>query len=132
MLRVIKFMGFRSRRCVVQIARALLLSLFFSQVALAASGCMMPSSELFNGLSQTQHSCCDQPEMNANLCVVHCTADSQAHDHHSFTAPVVPLAAGPFTRVPSVERPPTVAIRQSILLRATVPPISILFCSFLI
>lgn len=70
--------------------------------------------------------------MNANLCVAHCTADSQAHDQSSFTVPVVPPAMGSFTVVPIIERLTIEATPQPFLSRATAPPILILFCSFLI
>ena len=132
MLCVHSFMRFRSYRFVVRIARALLLSLFFSQVALAASGCLMPSSDLAKALSQANQSCCDESGMNVNLCIAHCTADSQTYDHYSFTVPAVPPATGPFTVVPVIDRPTIVAASQSVLPRATAPPIPILFCSFLI
>ncbi len=132
MLCVYRFMRFRSYRSVVRIARALLLSLFFSQVALAASGCIMPSSDLAKALSQANQSCCDESGMNANLCIAHCTADSQTLDHYSFTGPAVPPATGAFMVVPVIERRTIVATPQSVLPRATPPPIPILFCSFLI
>ena len=132
MLCVYRFTRFRSYRSVVRIARALLLSLFFSQVALAASGCLMPSSELAQVLSHAKHTCCDESGMNANLCIAHCTADSQTLDHYSFTVPAVPPATGAFKVVPVIERRTIVATPQSVLPRATAPPIPILFCSFLI
>lgn len=128
----VKSIRFCSYRFVVRIARALLLFLFFSQVALAASACLMPSSELDKVFSQPKHSCCDEPGMNANLCVAHCTADSQAHDQSSFSVPVVPQTLGSFMVVPVIERPTIVAKPASLLPRATAPPIPILFCSFLI
>lgn len=128
----LKFMTFHSYRSLVRIARALLLFLFFSQVALAASGCLMPSSELAMALNQAKHTCCDESGMNANLCIAHCTADSQTHEQYSFTVPVIPPAVGPYMVVPDIERPTIVATPQSVLPRATAPPIPILFCSFLI
>ena len=132
MLCVYRFTRFRSYRYVVRIARALLLSLFFSQVALAASGCLMPSSELTQVLSQAKHTCCDESGVNSNLCIAHCTANSQTHDQYSFTVQAVPPATGRFMVVPAIDRPTIVATPQSVLPCAATPPIPILFCSFLI
>lgn len=92
----------------------------------------MPSSELAKVLSQAKDTCCDESGVNSNLCIAHCTADSQTYDQYSFTVPAVPPATGPFMVVPVVEQPTIVAAPQSVLPRAIAPPIPILFCSFLI
>jgi hypothetical protein len=132
MLSIVSFMRFRSKRCASRIARALLLFMLFTQAALAYGACLAPSNQLAETLSQAQQSDCDDLAMNANLCVAHCTADSQTLDHHSCNVPVVVSAVGAFVVVPVFQRPEIAAAPSSLLPAATAPPIPILYCSFLI
>jgi hypothetical protein len=130
MLCIVSFVRLRSKRCDSRIARVLLLSMLFTQMALAGSGCLAPPSELANILKHAQRSSCG---MNANLCLVHCTAQCQTHDHDNFTVPVLLPATGAFIVVPRIEQPKIVAAApQCPLPVATAPPIPILYCSFLI
>jgi hypothetical protein len=106
--------------------------MLFGQAALAYNACLAPPNQLAKTLTHTQQSDCDDAAMNANLCVAHCTADSQTLDHPSCAVPVDLTAADVYLVVPVPERlriaPPISALRPV----AIAPPIPILYCSFLI
>ena len=74
-------MTLSSRHCIRQIARTVLVFLFFTQAALAMSGCLMPAAGLAKVMDEVQTSDCNNAgSMNLNLCHAHCTADQQSLD----------------------------------------------------
>jgi hypothetical protein len=116
----------------VAVVRALLLSLLFAQIALAASGCLMPTGEVAKIVSETQDAACDEPAMNTSLCLAHCTADLQSADHYSVALPEVTLALLPFIVVPLAQQNYVATSAQTTVPRALPSPVPILFCSLLI
>jgi hypothetical protein len=122
----------RSSHRLFRIARVLLVCLVFTQAALAASGCFMSSAGFANVAATAETADCDDTgSMNLNLCLAHCSADSQSLD-----ANVLPVVAPPpalLLVVPLAihsELPPRP--RFTSVERTSDPPIPIRFCSFLI
>ena len=74
-------MTLRPKHRIRQIARFVLVFLFFTQAALAMSGCLMPAAGLAKVMAEVETSDCDESStMNLNLCHAHCTADLQSLD----------------------------------------------------
>jgi hypothetical protein len=125
-------MSLRSHHRLARIGRLLLVFLFFTQAALAASGCLMPGSGLAKVMAATEKSgCSGEGSMNLNLCLAHCNADSQSLD--SGELPVLPpppsLLVSFAPPVDHSERPTRAVVG---VVRTGDPPIPIRFCSFLI
>lgn len=122
-------MTLRPRHRIRQIARFVLVFLFFTQAALAMSGCLMPADGLAKVIAAVVISGCDEASgMNLNLCQAHCTADHQALD----TGELPPLSP-PHVMVLVV--PPFEYAQHPTFTVARVehtgdPPKPIRFCSF--
>jgi hypothetical protein len=118
-----------SRHRLRQIARFVLVFLFFTQAALAMSGCVMPAAGLAKMMAEVETSGCDDAGgMNLNLCHAHCTADQQSLDTGE-PAPLLPLLTVVLV-VPSfeyVEHPTFTVARVE---HTGDPPKPIRFCSF--
>lgn len=121
----------RSRRRLGRIARLLLVALFCTQAAFAASACLMPSAKLAQAMAAMEQSECDDVRgMNASLCHAHCTSEDQSLDAGG--QPVVAAPSLPVLVVPSIQQPKHTPYSAVHIERSTDPPIPIRFCSFLI
>ena len=119
----------RSRHPIRQIARFVLVFLFFTQAALAASGCLMPAAGLAKVMAEVETSGCSEAgSMNLNLCHAHCTADQQSLDTGELP-PLSPLHAAVVVVPPFeyVEHPRFTVARVE---HTGDPPKPIRFCSF--
>ncbi len=122
-------MIFRSRHRLPRIARLVLVFLFFSQAALAASGCLMPASGLAKAMTPTKESgCSDKGSMNLNLCLAHCNAGSQSLDTGELAVSAPPSSV--VLVVPLVDYPERLTLSVVRVERTSDPPIPIRFCSF--
>jgi hypothetical protein len=103
--------------------------LFFTQAALAMSGCLMPAAGLAKIMAAVETSDCSETgSMNLNLCHAHCTADQQSLDTGEPT-PLPPQLAVILV-VPSfeyIEHPTFIVSRVE---HTGDPPKPIRFCSF--
>jgi hypothetical protein len=117
------------RHRIRQIARLVLVFLFFTQAALAMSGCLMPAAGLAKVMAEVESSDCDDAGgMNLNLCHAHCTADQQSLDTGEPT-PFLPLLAIVLIVLSFeyVEHPTVTVARVE---HTGDPPKPIRFCSF--
>ena len=122
-------MIFRPRHRIRQIARFVLVFLFFTQAALAMSGCLMPAARLAKVMAEVEASgCSDSGSMNLNLCQAHFTAEHQSLDTGELPALSPPHVAAlvvlPFEYI---EHPTFTVVRVQ---HTGDPPIPIRFCSF--
>ena len=106
--------------------------LFYTQAALAASGCLMPSLSMAKAVAGAEQPAqCDGGKMNLNLCVTHCNGDSQTLGGESI-AHILPITASAFLIVSPPASVSELRSRARALAAPCVdPPKSILFCSFL-
>ena len=121
----------RSRHPIRQIARFVLVFLFFTQAALAMSGCLMPATGLAKVIAEAETSgCCEAGSMNLNLCHAHCTAGHQSLDTGELP-PLSPLHPAVLV-VPPVEyaAQPTFTFNVSRVEPMGDPLKLIRFCSF--
>ena len=122
-------MMLRPRHRIRQIARFVLVFLFFTQATLATSGCLMPAEGLAKVIAAVVTSGCDEGSgMNLNLCQAHCTADHQSLDTGELP-PLSPqhvlvLVVPPFEHA---EHPTFTVARVE---HTGDPPKPIRFCSF--
>jgi hypothetical protein len=116
---------YRRRR----IAGFALLSLLFTQAALAAmSGCFMSDALMAKAIASVETSGC-AGGMNLNLCLAHCTADHQSLD--TGAPPVLALPPSVVLVVPAVDSSEPHFVFSAVRLeRSGDPPIPIRFCSF--
>ena len=124
-------MIFRSRRRIRQIARFVLVFLFFTQAALAMSGCLMPAAGLAKVMAEVETSGCNNAgSMNLNLCHAHCTADQQSVDTGELP-PLLPLRTAVLV-VPAIEYTahPTFTFHVARVEHTGDPPKPIRFCRF--
>ncbi|MGZ5034189.1 MAG: hypothetical protein ACXWAC_13405 [Usitatibacter sp.] len=111
-------------------ALAAVLSLAFSQVALAAFACPMSSAQMASAMADGQ-GCPGSDPGASQLCVKSCQGEPQKHDVASLAALPPSFDAG--LRVEPIQ-PPALASgvdRDVLLARATSPPPNILFVRFL-
>ena len=121
-------MVFCSKPLTQQIARFVLVFLFFTQAALAMSGCLMPATGLATLVAAVDQSGCDDASgMNLNLCHAHCTADQQSLDTGEL--PPLPPQTTAVLVVPLFEyrEPPTFIVSR--VAHTGDPPKPIRFCS---
>ena len=125
-------MKLHSYHSIAKTARILLLFMLFTQIALASSACLGTANELAKTLRNPQQSCHDSSNINLNLCLAHCSADSQTLGTGAALVAVPPQTIAPLLILPVVERRTIRLAHVQVLKRAKDPPIPILFCSFLI
>jgi hypothetical protein len=112
-----------------RIAHISLVFLFFTQAALAMSGCLMPAAGLAQVMAEVEAAGCSEAGgMNLNLCQAHCVAEHQSLDTGEVPqlSPlhVVVWVVPPFEYT---EHPTFTVVRVQ---RTGDPPIPIRFCSF--
>jgi hypothetical protein len=119
----------QSRHGIRQIARFVLAFLFFTQAALAMSGCLMPADGLAKVVATAVTLGCEEGSgMNLNLCQAHCTAGHQSLD----TGELPPLSPqhGLVLVVPSFEHAEHSTFTIARVEHTGDPPKPIRFCSF--
>ena len=118
-----------SRHRLRHIACFVLVFLFFTQAALAVSGCLMPVAGLAEVMAEAETSGCNEAGgMNLNLCQAHCTADHQSLDTGELP-PLSPLHAAVLV-VPAFECAEHSTFTVVRVEHTGDPPIPIRFCSF--
>lgn len=119
----------RSHHRLRQIARFALVLLFFTQAALAVSGCLMPAAGLAKIMAVVETSGCSETgSMNLNLCHAHCTADQQSLDTGEPTA--LPPLHTVVLLVPTFKYVDHSTFTVSRVEHTGDPPKPIRFCSF--
>jgi hypothetical protein len=122
----------RSRHYLLRVARFLLVCVVFSHAALAGSGCLMANADLTKVLEAEEAPACGgMGSMSLNLCLAHCTADSQSLDV-DVPAVLVPPAVLVLVVPLLPDVVPTTSSRDGDAVATGDPPIPIRFCSFLI
>jgi hypothetical protein len=124
-------MTFRPKHRIRQIARFVLVFLFFTQAALAMSGCLMSAAGLAKVMAEVETSDCNESSgMNLNLCHAHCTADLQSVDTGELP-PFSPLHTAVLV-VPPIEYTahPAFTFTVARVEHTGDPPKPIRFCSF--
>jgi hypothetical protein len=117
------------------LARLMLVVALFAQSILAAHACVAPDASAAQAVAMESVNeampCHETAELNANACLMHCTASDQLSlDQHTLVAApaeeIVLLLA-----MPQIKHR-VLASNQSPLVLTTGPPLSIRFCSFLL
>ena len=112
-------------------ALAAVLSLAFSQVALAAFACPLSTAQMASAMAGGDD-CCPGSDPGARyLCVKTCQAEPQKHDIASLAALPPSLEAGLRVQAVHPALPSPGVDRDFLAARATAPPPSILFVRFL-
>jgi hypothetical protein len=115
-----------------RIASLLLGALLFAQGAIAAVVCdMADRAPALAFEPQASMPCHDEPALNANLCLAHCTSTDQSADTPHVAMPAWSASAPLVVATPELWRVRASSVQHP-LPRAAGPPPRILFQSFLI
>lgn len=119
------------RRFLPTIARLMLALMLFAQFALAAQACLLPQPAMpFAAGSDPMAGCHQHNKISANACLANLTQSDQSADAPSLPAPIAAAPGTPLFLVPAIAAVSVTTMYQPAPpIRASGPPLSILFCS---